>query len=66
MAYQSNQSKRTQKAPSRARRCRDRHRSGIGANGEVITGATDVCVPIWAALIIGGLGAYGAVKAVGK
>jgi len=68
MAYQPNHkptNKRTQKAAARARRCRDRHpRQGIG--GEVITGATDVCVPIWAALIIGGLGAYGAMKAVGK
>jgi hypothetical protein len=38
---------------------------GIG-QGEVITGATDVCVPIWAALIIGGLAAYGTVKAVNQ
>lgn len=60
MAYRPNKQKTSKQrlSPKRAK--------GIGQGGEVITGATDVCVPIWAALIIGGLAAYGSLKAVGK
>jgi len=63
MAYRPNKQKTPNKrAPVRTPK---RTARGIG-QGEVITGATDVCVPIWAALIIGALGTYGAMKAVSK
>ena len=60
--------KRTQKKTFRRRHglpARGVGARGIG-QGDVITASTDVCVPIWAALILGGIAAYGAVKAVSK
>jgi hypothetical protein len=37
---------------------------GIGATGD--RGAYDLCAPAWAAILIGGLAAYGTVKALGR
>jgi len=44
----------------RKKKARSRGRRGMGANGDT----TDLCVPVWAALILGGLASYGIIKAV--
>ncbi len=45
----------------RKKKSRSRGRRGIGANGENVY---DVCVPVWAAIVLGGLASYGIIKAV--
>lgn len=52
------------KKKNKSRRGAGRRR-GIGAEGDNGK-AYDLCAPAWAAILIGGLAAYGTIKALGR
>lgn len=61
--YSPAKNKRRKKSKGAGRRHRGIGARGIGQNDK---GASDLCAPAWAAILIGGLAAYGTIKALGN